>query len=270
VCGSASKSSFRKLHHKISYHKQACTDIDTLTAYFTLFDSVFFYGSLRTVCRLELTERSRGLVDEATVKVATFESNQDQVTSRITIHALVEESDIRRLQQLRNGNGGLVKGMSRKDRIRFYLGVLLHEMIHVFLYTYTCSGGSCKVGVAGGARLGHCEAWFEIAFGIERAVLGLLDMKVDLGRRESLVLELSLCGSLVDFGGMGTSSMSETEKWESWGYDKKDIENVVMKCGAWIRKQRRNGGEFWAFVRVLRGNMESVAGDVGGDLGLMF
>ena len=125
----------------------------------------------------------------------------------------------------------------RKERLRAYLGILFHEMIHVFLLTYSCRREGCEALLPGMGKLGHGEAWHDIAFAAETAMRKLLGLEVDLLRKWCLVTELCLSGEPVRDAGV-----------ERWGFEGDEIAELVGSFGARVRREARMGLEFvrWA------------------------
>ena len=88
-------------------------DEDVLKFYLRYFDDIFFCGSLKSRCTLDLQEYPEGLPDKKDVPqkytVRAFDMESGNVKSWIVIHTLSAIYD-------------------RKERLTAYLGILLHEM----------------------------------------------------------------------------------------------------------------------------------------------
>ena len=210
------------------------TDSEIVEAYFHLFDSLFFFSSLKDRCTAELVPKTREGLNHFTIKSVSAANGERH--SRISIHGLGEES-----------------GYTRKDRkagLRAYLGILLHEMIHVFLYTYSCRIGACNRLLQGMAGLGHSEAWMEIAFAIENSVKVLLGLEVDLLRKWCLVTELSLNGEPV-----------KNVEVKKWGFENVEIAVFVAAYGKDVRREARMGLEFVGWAREWIERLGEVEGE---------
>ena len=116
----------------------------------------------------------------------------------------------------------------REERLVAYLGILLHQMIHVFLLFYCCRDPECLDVVRRRGDRGYLYIWQDIAFALEDAVWELLGLNLDLLRKWALVEELS----------------ANREVWEEdmrWGFEGEDIRRLVRVHGARIRYEARQG-----------------------------
>lgn len=121
---------------------------------------------------------------------------------------------------------------NRRKRLGWYVSVLLHEMIHVFLQLFTCRQEGCYSSLRHVGKTGHGFAFQQIAYVVEKAVgdRRFLDLRLDLNRCKSLAQELvksrveELPGSL----------------WlERWGLRYRDVRELVKYYSSdeWKRKR---------------------------------
>ena len=83
------------------------------------------------------------------------------------------------------------------------VGTCLHEMIHAFLWLYSCSAvlPGCNTNICHDRRIrteglsGHGRAWHFLAKAVEDATTELLDVQMDLGRMEALNNEIARGGN---------------------------------------------------------------------------
>ena len=79
------------------------------------------------------------------------------------------------------------------DRLLYYLGTLLHEMVHAFLMLWGCDRSSCP------KNEGHGGTFLDIAYALAKATRdsGFLNLKISLGLTVSLAVELQKTGERV-------------------------------------------------------------------------
>ncbi len=73
------------------------------------------------------------------------------------------------------------------DRLRHYLGTLLHEMIYAFFLIFACR--SDQFYIRNNERTGHGGWWQKTAMTMEDSVRARLKLNVELGRKDSYALE---------------------------------------------------------------------------------
>ena len=80
----------------------------------------------------------------------------------------------------------------RLERMGFYVGTLLHEMIHAFLGPWGCAFPDCQKSWETMGKTGHGCVWQDIALALETAARdpNLLDLDVALNRDFALASEL--------------------------------------------------------------------------------
>jgi hypothetical protein len=83
------------------------------------------------------------------------------------------------------------------QRFFAYVATLLHETCHAFLLAYGYPHQFHSLEWVG--RGGHGIAWQDMAFAIEIACEEVLQMPLDLGRHQSLLLEEQKPGAILDF-----------------------------------------------------------------------
>jgi len=121
--------------------------------FLNFFGALFFYGCLSTAtCTIEMAQ-IKGLNGHCAVSTTATEY----------------KAHIRILQR---------PDLDRKARFMFYLGIVLHEMIHFFIDVYAVEQAS------------HGYTFFDLAIGIEDLLLVDLGFDLDLGVDASLVWEL--------------------------------------------------------------------------------
>jgi hypothetical protein len=124
------------------------------------------------------------------------------------------------------------------ERLKTCLGISLHEMIHVFLLSYSCRGGGCPGVLLGTKKLWHGEGWQDIAFAAENAVRGLLGLDIDLLRMWCVVTELCFSEEVV-----------EDAEVERWGLRSEDIAALVGRFGERVRKEATMRLKFVGWAR---------------------
>lgn len=183
------------------YHKDAKFDlrdhvtrysrVDVLNAYFYLFDELFFFGSINPRCSLRL-------------KI------QEPSTNGYTMNG--------RTESMGKGRRNIVTLYLRKseERTRFeamsqYVGSLLHEMIHVFIFCWACDQGSCAERTHEGG-VGHGQVWQDIAYFLEHAANDkeLLGLKLSLSRIEMLAQEVCRTGKPPTSGMLARWNISDS------------------------------------------------------------
>jgi len=177
------------------YHEKSI-----ITAYFHLFDDLFFEGNVGKFCEVALF---KGFLDSKRTR-AMFDTlgkdNQREKRYEIRIHATT-------------------KVANQKKRLVHYLGTLLHEMVHVFLQLYACE--ECARKTEGLGLTGHGWAWMEVATAVKDAVgkKGLLGRDYPLGRLVGLVMELRT-----------GAKMPTEEKVRQWtGVGLKEVNNELKR-----------------------------------------
>lgn len=98
-----------------------------------------------------------------------------------------------------------------EERLQGYLGVLLHEMCHVFIMLYGCGCMNCFSG-NNRSRTGHNHHWQNISYWVRWIVQDRLDLDLDLRRNAYMVNECT--GLRCDkFGVYETQSGTQLEYW---------------------------------------------------------
>jgi hypothetical protein len=116
-----------------------------------------------------------------------------------------------------------MRGTTFEQRVQSYLGTLLHEMLHAYLVLYVRGEydphPGCHLGVG---HTHHGVAWQNIAQALEQAVNDpkLLGLQLDLGRQDSLDLELYYTEERNGF--MGVDRPGQPMDPERWGLKRRD------------------------------------------------
>lgn len=98
----------------------------------------------------------------------------------------------------------------------------------MFLEMWACKDMACFGAVESAGRTGHGWAWQDIAFALERECdeEGFLGLEVDLGRTESLALEVLGWGG--DLGILDPKMVRE--RWGiEWGRLLRDVEELRQR-----------------------------------------
>ncbi|KAE8444460.1 hypothetical protein EG329_000551 [Mollisiaceae sp. DMI_Dod_QoI] len=188
------------------------TDEEVLATYKILFDDLFFFGSLFPKCKTFLTYPSgrkkllHGYTncDEEFKLKWEFPFLQKHLEAEITVCRSNEKR--------------------RRERLRNYLGTLLHEMIHAFLGIWGCRYKGCyNTWQRQGVR-GHGHAWQDMAAAVEIAAADrdLLGLELDLGRLKNLAVDIV-------YEKRGLPLSEELEKWDMRREDVARICNEVEK-----------------------------------------
>jgi hypothetical protein len=164
-----------------SFHREAIFDLrdhitkytrtNVLKTYFHLFDELFF-GSLGIHCEL------RSSVISPRTDGAELTGRSEELgggRNRIIIN--LRESE----------------GRTRSEALSRYVGTLLHEMIHVFIYCWACDHGRCADGSGSHGR-GHGPVWQDAAYALELAAKerGFLGLNISLRRLDALAMEVHM------------------------------------------------------------------------------
>ncbi|KAH8601331.1 hypothetical protein B0O99DRAFT_681355 [Bisporella sp. PMI_857] len=188
--------------------------------YYAFFDDFFFNGCLKKRCVIEKEKDldEDKFIDRYTIRAAT-RSNGD-ITTKIIIYKPYAPI------------------YDRKMLLLWYLSVLVHEMIRVFIMTFTCRHPDCLVKGDGTARLGYSEIWQEAAYEFEKAALEVLELPLDLLRKWSWVVELL----------SRDHSKSPVENIRQWGFKDNEILLLIRDFSAEDIRDAREGRNFinWA------------------------
>jgi len=178
-------------------------DSEYILYYFTLFDEVFFCGSLKSHCHVVHEEKKQTSEwQEYTIKSVSYLGGS--IGSRIVVHTLPLTST-----SLHN----------RYQRLRSYLSALLFEMIVVFFGTFSCRHNFCLSEVNGWIGLGCGQLWQEIAFRFEDSAKEYLKLDLDLLRKWAWVVELKFSRRYMD----GDIDVGQ------FGFDREEILDLIRK-----------------------------------------
>lgn len=92
------------------------------------------------------------------------------------------------------------RNQTQQERILFYGGTLLHEMLHSYFWTYTCRCQKCCELPGGWSRKGegqHGHYWQYSALLVEEAAEGFTQRFWDLSRTTSMAFEMAACDKRV-------------------------------------------------------------------------
>jgi hypothetical protein len=149
-----------------------------IRTYFQIFDRIFFFGALKGLVRVAFAPPEE--MGFSLGRCATRYLNSRALIP-VNFAASIEIIDFSQYEEVNLRN-------TKRD---FYLGVLLHEMLHAYIAIYLCTcneGCNALYGAAMG-RSGHGDLWIDAAFAIEQATGPLLGMRLDLGREGGLKSE---------------------------------------------------------------------------------
>lgn len=148
-------------------------DGKVLAAYFELFDRLFFFGSLNGLCAITRSPRisSKNDFDGRTFyKENMGENNTPGAVFRgdLICDIIISTQDL----------------PSRYERLRRYIGSLLHQMLHAFFQLWTCPRPHCFDKVYTNGEHRHWRIWQEVAFALEDAARdpSLLNLDLYLNR----------------------------------------------------------------------------------------
>ena len=152
-----------------------------MSAYFSFFDELFFFGSLKGCCELSIDE-------------------QDTIQARhVTGLEVNPVNKVLGLLDTREGEKCVILSRSqpnqfegRHEKLKAYVEKMLHFMIHAFLELWTCERVACRKGFEKLGKTGHGRAWQDVAVAVENAVReeGFLNLDLKLDREKGLALEL--------------------------------------------------------------------------------
>jgi hypothetical protein len=155
---------------------------DILHKFFEIFNNLFFYGSLKDYVKVEFQPPwdVNQEIDGYCVSSSIYFEPQDAIPDNFA--ALIVLKDY-------SGDGHY---RNRNSRMEFYLGTLLHEMLHAYFGIYLCQ---CSTSCRNSATMttmgnsGHCTLWLKSAYAIEQATVSLLGEGLDLGLEGSVIDE---------------------------------------------------------------------------------
>ena len=165
-------------------------DITVVTAYYHLFNEVFFFHTLTGRCTIQLTSWN-SLTCKAPEQFGHIK-NKIQSSHWLGLN--------KKLQRLFTIQIYVDEHQERKRRLTECLGTLLHEMVHGFLYCWICTDGLCQENVKKQEMMGltdHGYIFLDIGYALQNAVrdpkfLGLEDFSVNLS--ESVMMETDVSG----------------------------------------------------------------------------
>lgn len=183
-------------------------DKDVLTAYQTLFDDMFFFGSLFQRCHGRICHATgnnihiKGQTTRGTrYKLKWLDRLLDRETPLEVEITVFRDEDT-----------------NRPRRLKGYLETLLHEMCHAFFDLYGCRFDGCyNVWEKQGAK-GHGHAWQDIALAVEIAAAdkNLLGLSLDLGRKNSLAVEMVY----------EERSAASNDELARWGMEQVEVDRI--------------------------------------------
>lgn len=182
---------------------------ELLNQYAKIFDGLFFFGSVWGFCSFEVvSELPDGI------------QGVGLATSPRPYKGCIVETERECTIMLLNRSLGPFEIKDPYERLRKYLAVLLHEMIHAMFNLYVCfSCDECvKETWALEGMTGHGEAWQEVALLIEERCEELLDEDLDLRRCSSAEVEMRngglLSGEQLQRWDMEEQIEGDVEYWE--------------------------------------------------------
>lgn len=105
----------------------------------------------------------------------------------------------------------------------FKLSVLLHEMLHAFMFQYSCQKECCKVlyhPALGGCGSGHGPAWADSMVDLSDILRQAVSWEVEVGMRGSVGESMCLEGwqpnkRQLEFWGLDSSIWCHIDQWDS-------------------------------------------------------
>ncbi|TGO39211.1 hypothetical protein BHYA_0058g00220 [Botrytis hyacinthi] len=162
------------------------------THYITIYDKLFFFGSLLASKRMSYHVQRQGertaMYEALTIPVV----GPDNQVVRTKIEIYIEPEP----------------GYTTEEQTRGWLGTLAHEVLHSFLLIFGCCW--CYTALKQAGPRGHGHAWQAAAYEIEIACVRLLSNNVRLGRWTSLSFD-------VENHGMSMPEESLLRKWNMIG-----------------------------------------------------
>jgi hypothetical protein len=158
----------------------AASDEKVLDNFYKKFDQLFFFGTMAGRCSWEIDWETNPNV------LGYCQTNEEFGYNTQVGGRSPHQRSVIRLQ--RN------HGQDRQKRLVEYLGVLLHEMCHSFMGTWSCDARSCfqnseLVGVSG-----HGGAWQNTCVAVDEAVQKHFRLKLPFSRPISYALEMVEAG----------------------------------------------------------------------------
>lgn len=183
---SALNSFYTKPEYDLRDHIQFST-AEVVSAYFSLFDDLFFFGSLRDRCNLALDREE-----------SSYTGSRGQMTL-IGTEVRIKRRVLGLVEKTFGEQGWTIvlnppreEFPGRYAMMKAYVETLLHEMIHAFLELWTCDHKGCIDGFEKLGKSRHGKVWQEVALAIEDSVrdAGFLNLDLYLNRETSLALEI--------------------------------------------------------------------------------
>lgn len=177
-----------------------------MSAYKTLFDRLFFFGSLRPHVKCVM-QKPKGA--EEHLMGRTDQDKSYQLKWSYPFHEKRMEVCITLFR---------TKTKSRPERLKEYLATMLHEMIHAFLDIWGCRYEGCyNVWQRQGVK-GHGHAWQDAALAIELAVAdkSMLGIELDLGRQKSLAVDIVY----------ERRAVPEEQELGRWGMNRGEVDKI--------------------------------------------
>ncbi|KAH6682730.1 hypothetical protein B0J14DRAFT_646963 [Halenospora varia] len=173
-----------------------------------LLDDLFFLSALSTHTNLILDLHTKAVEIGKWGSTTWPEMRSDEVTIKLF-----------------NSDDPRLPFETPEDKLRGYLGTLLHEMIHAFFQLYSCGCSICKrEAFERYGRSGHGWHWIDVAISLQwhcesEWVLGLC---LDLQIAEGLVMEMR------EFG-KGVEGIPHEEQLRKWEMPREFLERVVLE-----------------------------------------
>jgi hypothetical protein len=178
-------------------------DAKLLRNYWECFNEIFFSKALQYKrSGFDMINRSELEWQKNSGEISGYtKEHRREVPYRYQIHAPIYILEILKSESVGDA-----------QRMRNYIGTLLHEMIHAFIQTYTCLCDGCEErNKIHEGRKGHGRTWQTIAHAVERFCSNELGLELDLNRECELAKDSYQSGAEI-------SSM-DCQSWEL-SYDK--------------------------------------------------
>lgn len=181
--------------------------------YARLFERIFFFNGLLANKRLTLgVDWHKREQDIVPVEAKGPETSR-RIASSVRTGIPFDHSTIKYLL-------GTKSFISIRDRIRKWLGLLIHEMIHPYFQIYGCISCCTSQRQCGVENKGaHGAAWQAAARDLEIAYQELISLEIDLRRWKEMNRDKE--------AGENMSSKEQPKFWEDWKRENGDMKLLI-------------------------------------------
>ncbi|KAH7408018.1 hypothetical protein BKA64DRAFT_640929 [Cadophora sp. MPI-SDFR-AT-0126] len=172
--------------------------LELATTWLRIFDHAFFFNLVRS-----------GLNQQNPIKI--YYDDSDERANGYCTHGCFIIKPTISLNTYRDDDDGSASSLARD-----MIGVLLHEMLHAFLWLYCCECDECDKRTVSGkghsGQSGHGPNFINALNAIEEAFQDHIQWEVDGGIMQSLALEMATSGWV-----------SRDDQLQRWGIDYQDL-----------------------------------------------